>query len=336
MSTSVHSAHPIPEDAEPELAPDQGHDPLSGKRKRDQPRWRRSARYWREYLSISPFFILFAAFGLAPLIYSVHLSTLSWSGLGEAEFVGLDQFRRVLFDGEFALAFRNTVVIFVMGQIPVVIGALVGAVLLSNKRLIGRGFYQTLFFLPQVTSIVAIAIIFQSLFSRDYGIINRLLEMVGLSGVPWLTSPLGVQVVIALMIIWHSLGFFMVIFLAGLSGIDPSLYEAAEIDGASPSRRFFSITLPLLRPTIVFVAITGSIGGMQLFTQPQVLLNGGTGPGDSGLTMMYLQVMYLGTGSSASVMPDLGYAAAIGWAIFFVLIILAAVNARFLKLNREY
>lgn len=292
-------------------------------------------KHWREYLSISPFFILFLCFGIVPLVYAIQLSTVSWNGLGEQEFVGLDQFKRLFTEGEFVHALGNTVLIFVLGQIPVILGALVGAVLLSNRRLIGRGIYQTLFFLPQVTSIVAIAVIFQSLFSRDYGIINKLLEFVGIGAVPWLTSPWGVRIVIALMIIWHSLGYFMVIFLAGLSGIAPELYEAAEIDGAGPLRRFWSITVPLLRPTIVFVAITGSIGGLQLFTQPQVLLSGGTGPADSGLTMMYLQVMYLGTGSAASVEPDLGYAAAIGWAIFFVLIILAALNSRFLKLNRE-
>lgn len=292
--------------------------------------------YWREYLSIAPFFILFACFGIAPLIYAVYLSMLSWDGLGEPSFVGFAQFERLLTSGDFANALWNTVVIFLLGQIPVVVGALIAAVLLSHPKVRGRAFYQTFFFLPQVTSIVAIAVVFQSLFSEGYGVINRLLGIFGIDAVPWLTSPWGVKIVIALMIIWHGLGYFMVIFLAGISGIDPALYEAAELDGAGPLRRFVSITLPMLRPTLIFVIVTGSIGGLQLFTQPQVLLNGSAGPGDSGLTMMYLQVMYMGGSASGNnVVPDLGYAAAIGWGIFIVLVGLAAMNARFLRMNRE-
>nr|WP_231747334.1 sugar ABC transporter permease [Auraticoccus cholistanensis] len=223
-----------------------------------------------------------------------------------------------------------------MGQVPVVIGALVAAVLLSRRGLRGAGVYQTLFFLPQVTSVVAIAVVFQSLFSQSYGIVNRLLSMVGIGPVPWLESAWGVKVVIALMIIWQTTGYFMVIFLAGLAAIDPALYEAATLDGAGGVQRFFHITLPMLRPTIIFVLVTGTISGFQLFTQPQVLLNGGTGPFDSGLTMMYLQVRYLGSsGSGTAVFPDLGYAAAIGWAIFVVLVVLAAVNAAVLRRNRR-
>ncbi|MVA74699.1 ABC transporter permease subunit [Auraticoccus sp. F435] len=302
------------------------------------PRRRRGGvlRHWREYLAIAPFYVLFLAFGLVPLLYAVQLSTISWDGLADPVFVGLDQFRRVLFGGEFGVALVNTVVIFFMGQVPVVIGALVAAVLLSRRGLRGAGVYQTLFFLPQVTSVVAIAVVFQSLFSQSYGIVNRLLSMVGIGPVPWLESAWGVKVVIALMIIWQTTGYFMVIFLAGLAAIDPALYEAATLDGAGGVQRFFHITLPMLRPTIIFVLVTGTISGFQLFTQPQVLLNGGTGPFDSGLTMMYLQVRYLGSsGSGTAVFPDLGYAAAIGWAIFVVLVVLAAVNAAVLRRNRR-
>lgn len=291
--------------------------------------WR---KHWREYLAISPFYVLFLAFGIVPLVYAVQLSMTSWNGLGEPEFVGLDQFARILTSGEFGTALFNTVVIFLMGQIPVILGALVAAVLLSRPRLRGAGLYQTLFFLPQVTSVVAIAVVFQSLFSDQYGVINQLLKAVGLDAVPWLTNEWGVRSVIALMIVWQSLGYFMVVFLSGLSNIDPALTEAAMIDGAGGVRRFFSITLPMLRPTIVFVAITGTISGFQLFTQPQVLLNGTTGPGDSGLTIMYMQVLYMGGSVSSTTVPiDLGYAAAVGWAIFAVLLVLAAINARLLR-----
>ncbi|GAA5202892.1 sugar ABC transporter permease [Microbacterium jejuense] len=295
---------------------------------------RKRLRYWREYLAISPFYILFAVFGLFPLVFAVYLSMTSWDGLGEPEWVGFDQFERLFTSGEFGSALVNTVIIFVIAQVPVILASLGAAALLSSPRLRAKGLYQTLFFLPQVTSIVAVAIVFQSLFSNEYGIINSLLEAVGLGAVPWMTTEWGVRLVVALMIFWRGFGYFVVIFLSGISSIPPSLYEAARLDGAGPWRILRSITVPMIWPTILFVAVTGTISGFQIFTEPQVLTNGLGGPGGSVVTLMFLQVGYMGA-TLPTVMPDLGFATAIGWGIFVVLILLAILNSRVIARRRK-
>lgn len=295
---------------------------------------RRLLRYWREYLAISPFFVLFAVFGLFPLIFAVYLSGVSWNGLGAMEWVGFDQFIRLFESGEFGHALFNTVVIFVIAQVPVILASLGAAALLSSPRLAGRGIYQTLFFLPQVTSIVAVAIVFQALFSNEYGIVNSILEAVGLMGVPWMTTEWGTRIVVALMIFWRSFGYFVVIFLAGISSIPPSIYEAARLDGAGPWRVLRSITIPMIWPTILFVAVTGTISGFQIFTEPQVLTNGLGGPEGSVVTLMFLQVGYMGA-TLPTVSADLGFATTIGWGIFIVLILLAALNSRVIARRRK-
>lgn len=291
--------------------------------------------YWREYLSVAPFFLVFIAFALIPLIYAAYLTTQSWDGLGPSEFVGLQQWERFFRKGDFWPAMGNTILIFLMGQIPVVLGALVAAVVLARPKLRGRGFYQTAFFLPQVTSLVAITVVFQSFFSGRFGFVNLIASYLGLPIVDWLNDPWGTRIVIALMIFWRGFGYFLVIFLAGLSAIDRSLYEAATLDGASGTRTFWSITVPLLRPTLLFVILTGTISGLQIFTEPQLLFSGQAGPQDAGLTMMLLQYQYLGgPGSVAGYSPvptDLGYATVIGWATFILLLGIAMINYRLLK-----
>ncbi|WIB62110.1 sugar ABC transporter permease (plasmid) [Curtobacterium sp. MCLR17_007] len=291
--------------------------------------------YWREYVSVAPFFIIFACFSIIPLIYAGYLSTQKWDGLGASQYVGLDQWVRLFSSGEFLFAAGNTIVIFVMGQVPVVLGALVAAVLLSQPRLRGRAFYQAAFFLPQVTSLVVVAVVFQAVFSTRFGIVNFLAQLVGLPTTDFLNDPWATRVVIALMIIWRGFGYFLVIFMAGLSSIDGSLYEAARIDGAGPTRILSSITIPMLRPTVIFVSLTGTIGGLQLFTEPQLLFAGTNGPGNAGQTMLLLQYQYLGgpgsAGFSSPVHQDLGYATVIGWATFIILLIIAAISYRFLK-----
>ncbi|WP_460798845.1 carbohydrate ABC transporter permease [Microbacterium sp. GXF0217] len=290
--------------------------------------------YWREYLAISPFYLLFAVFGLFPLVFAVYLSMVSWDGLGAPEWVGFEQFRRLLTSGEFVGALGNTVIIFLIAQIPVILASLGAAALLSSPRLRAKGLYQTLFFLPQVTSIVAVAIVFQSLFSNEYGIINAILEGIGLSSVPWMTTEWGVRLVVALMIFWRSFGYFVVIFLSGISSIPPSLYEAARLDGAGPFRILRSITIPMIWPTILFVAVTGTISGFQIFTEPQVLTNGLGGPENSVVTLMFLQVGYMGA-TLPTVSADLGFATTIGWGIFVVLLLLAALNSRVISRRRK-
>ncbi|MFC8266887.1 carbohydrate ABC transporter permease [Streptomyces cinereoruber] len=294
--------------------------------------------HWREYVAIAPFFVLFAAFGIIPLVYALYLSTQRWDGLTEPEFVGLDQWARLFDTTEVVTAAGNTALVFLLGQIPVVVGALIAATLLSRPRLRFRGLYQTAFFLPQVTSVVAVTIVFQSLFANQYGFVNNILSALGLSTQEWLSDPWKMKLVIALMVIWRGFGYFLLLFMAGISAIDRSVLEAAQIDGAGPVRSFWSIILPLLAPTMVFVTLTGAIAGVQIFTEPQVLFaqtGSAGGPNNGGLTMMLLQYEYLGgigsSGTNQLVKPDLGFAAVIGWVIFLALVLLALLNNRLLR-----
>jgi cellobiose transport system permease protein len=308
----------------------------AGSPKRRQRRQRRRIMtHWRDYTSVAPFFVLFASFGIIPLVYAVYLSTQSWDGLSDPKFVGLDQWARLFTTPAVGTAAVNTIVIFLLGQVPVVLGALVAAAMLTAPRLKFRAFYQTAFFLPQITSIVAVAIVFQSLFAAKYGFINNVLTAVGLPEQDWLTDPLKMKLVIALMVVWRGFGYFLILFMAGISAIDRSVLEAAQLDGAGALRTFSGIILPLLAPTLLFVFLTGTIGGLQIFTEPQVLFGGAGGPNQGGLTLMLLQYEYLGgvgsAGSVALVRPDLGFASVLGWVIFIALVLLALINNRLLR-----
>jgi cellobiose transport system permease protein len=289
--------------------------------------------FWRQYVAISPFFILFAAFGIIPLVYAGWLSFQSWDGIGTPVFVGFDQFERLINDSQFWQALGTTLIVFIFGQVPLVVGACIGAALLSKLR--GRGLFQTLFFLPQVTSLVMVSIVFQSMFSTSYGIVNRALEALGIPGFGWLENQWGIKVVLALMVIWRGFGYFLVVFIAGIAAIPTELYDAARVDGAGAIRTFVSITVPLLRPTVVFVSVTSIIGGLQIFTEPQVLFNGTGGPGNAGRTLMLLQYQYLVGGQQTAIRPDIGYASTIGWAIFAILLVLSLIYGRMLRRSLE-
>ncbi|MCL8017230.1 carbohydrate ABC transporter permease [Streptomyces sp. AS02] len=278
-------------------------------------RWTRTTIPY--YLSVSPFFVMFAVFGIFPLFVAGYLSLHRWDGLAPMRYVGFDQFTRLADDPEFWHALLTTLEIFAMSQVPLAVAALSAAFLLSNQRLRLRGLYQTIYFLPQVTSIVVIAIVFASIFGNNYGLINRTLGWLHLPTLDWMTSTWGVNTVIALMIIWRGFGYLVLFFMAGMAAIPPELYEAADLDGARPARQLWSITLPMMRPTIVFAMLTGIVGGMQVFTEPQVLV-GSLGTNSPGVTMMLLQYDYIGQNPVAGAETDLGYASAIGWAVFVV------------------
>jgi cellobiose transport system permease protein len=226
----------------------------------------------------------------------------------------------------FWLALRNTVVIWVMSTVPMLAIALALASLLnSTKRL--TSFYRVAFFVPNITSLVAMAILFGALFSTNFGLVNALLHSVGISHVAWLTNPWGMKVVIASLITWQWTGYNAIIYLAGLQAIPSDVYEAAKVDGAGALRTFFSITLPLLRPVILFTVVVSTVTGMQTFTEPQVLFSaqlppntGGSGQG--GLTM----VLYFYHQTFDN--NRYGYGAAIAWSVFLVVIVFVLINWR--------
>lgn len=189
----------------------------------------------------------------------------------------------------------------------------------------GKMIYQIAYFIPNVTSLVAIAIIFSSIFGNQFGLLNALLQGLGLDRIEWLNTPWGIRIAIAAMVVWRWTGYNAIIYLAGLQAIPGDLYEAAKLDGGSSWNLFKDVTVPLLRPVILFTVITSTIGGLQIFTEPQVLVGNNGGPGNAGMTM----VLYLY--QQAFVQNQFGYGAAIGWGLFVVIIVFSIVNWRILN-----
>lgn len=285
---------------------------------------KRPRDYLPLYLAISPFYILFAAFGIFPIIFSLYLSFHSWDGIGPMRYVGLEQYRYLLTDTHFWHSILTTFEIWVISTIPMLFMAMVIATLL-NSSIRFRGAYRVAYFIPNVTSLVAIAIIFGSVFSNSFGLVNSALHAVGLGTVQWLSSYWGIKVAIAAMVVWRWTGYNAIIYLAGLQAISKDLFEAARIDGASGVQTFFRVTVPLMRPIILFTVITSTIGGMQIFTEAQVLVGNSGGPGEAGMTM----VLYLY--QQAFTKNQFGYGSAIGWGLFVVLILLSIINWRLVQ-----
>ncbi len=282
-------------------------------------------RYLAQYLAIAPFYILFAIFGLFPILFALYLAFQNWDGIAPMEWVGLAQFEYLIRDRLFYDSIVNTLIIWVISTIPMLAFALVLAFML-NQSIRGKTLYRIGFFIPNVTSIVAIAIVFGSLFGNQFGLINALLRSLGADQIGWLTSDWGIKFTVAAMVIWRWTGYNAIIYLAGLQAIPEDLYDAAKVDGASTWNQFKDITVPLLRPVILFTVITSTIGGLQIFTEPQVLFGDSTGgPGGAGQTM----VLYLY--DQAFVQNQFGYGAAIGWGIFVVVLVFSIINWRVLN-----
>lgn len=281
------------------------------------------SRMWEHralYVAISPFYILFAVFGLFPIGFSLYLAFHKWDGIGVMTYNGLNNFKYMLTDAEFWQAVGNTFMIWIYSTIPMLFFALIVAFLLHAPFVKFRTLFRVGYFLPNVTSIVAVAIIFGALFANNYGFLNYLLQSVGLPVVEWLNAPWGIKVAISSMVVWRWTGYNAVIYLAGLQSIPQTLYEAAKIDGASGIQSFFRITIPMLRPVILFTVITSTIGGMQLFTEPQILVSNDGGAGAAGMTI----VLYLYRESFIN--NYFGYGAAVGWGMFLIIALFSIVN----------
>ncbi len=290
--------------------------------------------YWRQYLAISPFYLLFGVFLLFPVCYSLFLSFQRWDGIGPMHFVGLQQFRFLYKDPVFWLSIRNTLVIWVFSTVPTLFGALVLATLLHSVRRF-KAFYRIALFLPNVTSTVAVAIFFTAVFSNNYGLVNAILHLMHLPAVPWMSNPWTIKAVIALLMTWQWTGYNMIIYLAGLQAIPGEIYEAGLMDGAGPVRTFFRITIPILRPIILFTVVISTINGLQSFVEPQVMFGSSAanqnlgGPGQAGLTtLLYFY-------QQAFSDNDFGYGAAIVWAFFLLILLLVVVNWRIVQRGRK-
>ena len=272
------------------------------------------------YLLLSPFVILFLVFGMFPLAFSLYLAFQSWeptAGLGAMHFVALDNFAFALQDEWFWKSLKNTAWLALASGVPQHLVAIPLAVFIhtSFKRL--RNAVVGAYFLPYITSTVAIAIMFSSLFSKDFGLVNLGLGAVfGSPPIDWLGAPENIKPAIALIVFWRYVGFNVVLYLAALQTIPKDLYEAATMDGAGRLQQFFFITLPSLKPMIFFGVTLSVIGGLQIFEEPFILTGGRGGSDQAGMTTaIYLYRM-------AFDFNDFGAASAMSWLLFLVVVVL--------------
>lgn len=271
------------------------------------------------WLFITVAVVMIFTFYFYPMFQALILSFQSGTGTN-LQFVGLGNYKRVLTDVTFIAAFKNTFIYLII-QVPVMILlGLVLSVLLNDRVLKLKGFFRTAIFLPCVTSLVAYSVIFKYLFSGD-GLVNQLLIKLSLvsEGLNWITDPFWAKVTIIMAITWRWTGYNMIFYLSALQNVDPSIYEAARIDGASPIQQFFKITIPLLKPIILFTSIISTIGTLQLFDEIMNITKGG--PGNA--TISISQYIY---NLSFKYTPDFGYAATVSYFVVFIIIILAIIQ----------
>ncbi|MBK6469376.1 MAG: sugar ABC transporter permease [Betaproteobacteria bacterium] len=281
------------------------------------------------YVLLSPFVGLFLVFGMFPLAFSLYLAFQTWeptSGLGAMQFVGLENFAFALEDEWFWKSLKNTAWLAVASGVPQHLVAIPLAVFIhtSFKRL--RDGVVGAYFLPYITSSVAIAIMFSSLFSTDFGVVNTALRgLFGMENIDWLGRPENIKPAIAMIVFWRYVGFNVVLYLAALQTIPKDLYEAATMDGAGRLQQFFYITLPSLKPMIFFGVTLSVIGGLQLFEEPFILTGGRGGSDQSGMTTaIYLYRM-------AFDFNDFGAASAMSWLLFFLVVVLTWLTNRAFK-----
>jgi cellobiose transport system permease protein len=279
------------------------------------------------YLYISPFFVLFAITGLFPVVYTAFVSFHKWSLIGgQGAGVGFANFSFVLHDPVFAIALRNTFSIFLLSSVPQVILALcIAAVLDTNIR--AKTFWRLGVLLPYIITPVAITLIFSRMFADQTGVINAMLDHFGFNAIGWHSQVLPSHIAIATMINFRWTGYNALIFLAAMQVIPRDYYEAAMIDGASKIRRFRSITIPQLRPTIIFVVVTSTIGGLQVFDEPRLYDQYGTGGADHQWMTLTIYIYKLGW-----VDTNLGRAAAAAWLLFLIIIIFGVINLMLTRL----
>ncbi|WP_084101788.1 carbohydrate ABC transporter permease [Demequina sp. NBRC 110051] len=287
--------------------------------------WRDRLGHWdvkaSPYLYIAPFFIVFGLTGLFPIIYTAVISFMDWDTIrNTGEYLGWDNFQFVLNDRQFWIALRNTFSIFLLSSVPqVIIATFIAAMLDHNLR--ARTFWRMGVLVPYVMMPVAVALIFSQLFADTYGLINHWLGYIGIGPIGWHVDVLSSHVAIASMVNFRWIGYNALILLAAMQAIPRELYEAAAIDGAGKARRFFSVTLPQIRPTAIFVIITSTIGGLQIFDEPRMFDTTGTGGADKQWLTITMYMYNTGWGQL-----NFGRAAAIAWLLFLIILAFGLLN----------
>ncbi|MFV0126563.1 carbohydrate ABC transporter permease [Streptomyces sp. HMX112] len=297
--------------------------------------WRSRLYRWdlkaTPYAFVAPFFLCFAAFGLFPLIYTGWLSLHRVELGGTAQWRGLDNYTGLWDSAFFWNALANTFTIGVISTVPQLLMALVLAHLL-NHRLRGRGFFRVAVLAPYATSIAAATLVFAQLFNSDYGLINTVLGGVGFDPVDWESSKWPAQIAISVIVTWRWTGYNALIYLAAMQAVPKDLYEAAALDGASRWRQFVSITVPSIRPTILFTVVVSTIGATQLFGEP-MLFGGSLGvSGGSGNQFQTLSLLMYEKGWMTGA---LGQASAIAWVMLLLLLLIGGMRLLVARLNRD-
>ena len=275
---------------------------------------------------ILPSSILLLFFIVYPIFYSLYLSFTSTRGI-VSQFVGFKNYIRMFGDPMFFLALKNTFTLLLI-QVPIMLVlSITFAAVLNNKKVRFRGFFRTAIFLPAVTSLIAYSILFKMLFSYD-GLINNTLLSLSIIDSPlqWMTTPKLATFVLILAMIWRWTGYNMIFYLSAMQNISEDLYEAASIDGASKVRTFFTITIPLLKPIILFTTVMSTIGTLQLFDEPMNLSQGGTTSSMVGPDNVFLTLSVYIYNICFKYTPNFGYAATVSYAILLIIALLTFVQ----------
>lgn len=276
------------------------------------------------YLFCAPFLLAYALFNLFPTLYSLFLSFFEWNGIGQKNFVGLQNYITLFTqDKMFLKSLGNTAILMGLSTpITVALGLLLANVLFYVAK--GRMLYQTINFFPYITAPVAIGFIFSYMFDWQSGYINQILTSIGVLEEPffWLQSPWASRAIVVIMVVWRYLGYYMTLYLAAMTALPQNVYEAARVDGANRFVTFFRITVPLLKNMTVFLVITSMIGGLQMFEEPMLLFSGWAnmgngamgGPGNAVLTTVWK--FY---NDAFKMDSRLGYSSAIAYSLFFII-----------------
>lgn len=279
------------------------------------------------YLFIAPAMAIFLAFTILPVVFALYLSFTNYDVFTRQEWIGLANYSYVWEDELFWRALQNTAY-YTAGTIPLTMAIGLGLAVLLNSGVRGLSFYRTAFYLPVVTSMVAVSMIWIQLFDPLYGVITSALERIGLGGIDWLGDPAWAMPSVIVVSVWKAVGWAMLIYLAGLQGVPEHLHEAAAMDGATRWQRFWSVTFPLLAPTTFFIFVTSLIGAFQVFDQVYVM----TGGGPANATTTLVHQIY----NAAFRVFDMGYAAAMSFVLFGIVLALSLVSLRYGRSEVEY
>lgn len=276
---------------------------------------------------ILPNFIGFAVLTLVPMGAAFVIAFMEWDSYSPPEWVGFDNFERMLGNQSFWIALGNTAY-YAAGHIPLTMLAALGLALLLNKRIRGLGFFRTTMFFPYITSLVAVAVVWNMLFNPTMGPINQFLEWIGVQDPPgWTTTSAWSMPAVIITSVWRDMGYYMVLYLAGLQAIPQEYYEAAEVDGANAWQRFWNITIPSLRPTTFFVLVMVTIASFKVFDLIVVMTDGG--PGRS--TLVLSQLIY----REGIKENRFGYSSAISLVLFVIVLVFTVVQFRIQKRKED-